>query len=80
MTKTTISSKNQITLPKSVTKTLHLKPGSKLRIISRGNQIILEPQPESLTKYYKGVGKGAWKKSGGVEAFIKKERESWGNR
>lgn len=36
-----------------------------------------EPRPVSLTKHYRGSGKRAWKKLGGGENYLLKERESW---
>ena len=77
MSQTTISSKNQITLPKSILSELGLKAGSKLMIKPKDHQIILEPRMKSMTQYYKGLGKSAWKKIGGGEKHLKKERASW---
>jgi len=77
MTQVTISSKNQITLPKKVLQELGLRAGSKLLIKPTMSEIILAPKPKSLTKYFKGSGKLAWQKLGGGEKFIKAERASW---
>ncbi len=77
MPKTTISSKNQITLPKSLLEEVGLKIGNKLIIKIKDNKIVLEPQPKSLTQYYKGLGRESWKKLGGGESYLKKERKLW---
>lgn len=77
MPKTTISSKHQITLPKSLLEEAGLKVGNRLIIKIKDSRIILELQPESLTKYYKGLGKESWRKIGGGEIHLKKERKSW---
>lgn len=77
MSQTTISSKNQITLPKSLLEGLGLKPSCKLMIKPNDHQIILEIQTKSLTQYYKGLGKSSWEKTGGGEKHLKKERASW---
>ncbi len=77
MSQTTISSKNQITLPKSLLEELGLKAGSKLMIKPSNHLIILEPRTKSMTQYYKGLGKSAWKKIGGGEKHLKRERASW---
>ncbi|MEK7658062.1 MAG: AbrB/MazE/SpoVT family DNA-binding domain-containing protein [Patescibacteria group bacterium] len=77
MPKTTISSKHQITLPKSLLEEVGLKIGNKLIIKVKNNRIILEPQPKSLVQYYKGLGKESWKKLGGGEIYLKRERKSW---
>lgn len=36
-----------------------------------------EPRSVSLTKYYRGSGRQAWKKLGGGEKYLRKERELW---
>lgn len=77
MSQTTISSKNQITLPKSLLEELGLKPGAKLIVRPKDHQIILELRPKSLTKALKGLGKNAFKKLGGGEAYLKRERAQW---
>lgn len=77
MTKTTISSKRQITLPKRLLEEVGLKIGNKLIIRIKDNKIILEPQPKSLTKYYKGLGKESWRRIGGGKIHLEKERKSW---
>ncbi|MBI3459294.1 AbrB/MazE/SpoVT family DNA-binding domain-containing protein [Candidatus Azambacteria bacterium] len=77
MPQTIISSKNQITLPKSLLEELGLKHGSRLMIRSEDNQIILIQRPKSLTAYYKGSGKSAFEKLGGGDKFLKEERKSW---
>ena len=38
---------------------------------------ILSKSKESLTKYYRGRGKNAWKKLGGGEKHLAQERKSW---
>ena len=54
---TTISSKYQVVIPKSVREHLHLKPKQKLTVIEKENMLILVPQQplESL----KGIASGA---------------------
>lgn len=74
MSQTTISSKNQITLPKVILEELGLKAGSKLMIKPKDHRIILEPRTKSLTQALKGLGKNAFKKLGGGEAYLKRER------
>ena len=77
MSRTTISSKNQITIPKRALNELGLKAGSTLIVRPYEHKILLEPRPKSLTKYYKGLGKKSWKKLGGGEKYLKRERGSW---
>lgn len=77
MSQTTISSKNQITLPKRLLEELGLKAGAKLIIRPKDHQIILEPRPKSLTQALKGLGKNAFKKLGGGESYLRKEKRRW---
>lgn len=79
MSQVTLSSKNQITLPKIILKELGIQSGAKLlvRIKPSHSGIVIEPRPVSLTKYYRGSGKCAWKKLGGGEKYLRKERKLW---
>ncbi|MBI2591447.1 MAG: AbrB/MazE/SpoVT family DNA-binding domain-containing protein [Candidatus Brennerbacteria bacterium] len=77
MPQTIISSKNQITLPKRILEELGLKAGAKLIIRPKDHQIILEARPKSLTQALKGLGKNAFKKLGGGEAYLKREKAQW---
>jgi hypothetical protein len=39
--------------------------------------VIMRPIPQSYTEYMAGLGKNVWKKLGGGEKYLKKERKSW---
>jgi len=50
----TISSKNQITLPAHLLRELGLAPGDRLAIKRDGARLILRPRPKDWVKYYAG--------------------------
>lgn len=77
MTTVKISSKNQITIPKALLDALHLKGGSRVIIESRKDGVLIRPRKGSITDEYYGYAKTAWRKLGGGEKHLKKERDSW---
>ena len=72
MSEATISSKNQIVVPKEVRSALGLKPGDKLLIAVRGKTMVLVPKPKDHLKALYGAGKGLY-----GDDYLRKERESW---
>jgi AbrB family looped-hinge helix DNA binding protein len=72
MTEATISSKNQIVVPKEVRTALGVKAGDKLLVHVRGNTVILMPKPKDHLKALYGIAKGLY-----PEGYLRKERKSW---
>lgn len=72
MAEATLSSKNQIVIPREVREALNLKPGDKLVIVLREDRAIVLEKPKSLAEAMKGLGRGLYPKD-----YLKKERESW---
>jgi AbrB family looped-hinge helix DNA binding protein len=72
MTEATISSKNQIVVPKEVRVALGLKPGDKLLIAVRGKTMVLLPKPKDHLKALYGAARGLY-----GDDYLRKERESW---
>jgi AbrB family looped-hinge helix DNA binding protein len=72
MTEATLSSKNQIVIPRDVRKALGLKAGDKLLVVLRGGHLIILPKPNSFTRATRGLARGKY----GPD-YLKKERESW---
>ncbi len=72
MTEATISSKNQIVVPKEVRTALGVKAGDKLLVEVRGKTIILMPKPKDHLKALSGIFKGLYE-----DDYLRKERESW---
>lgn len=72
MQEVTLSSKNQIVIPREARKTLGLKPGDKLLVVAMGNKIIILKKPRSYRAAIAGLGRGLY-----PEDYLKKERDSW---
>jgi AbrB family looped-hinge helix DNA binding protein len=72
----TLSSKNQIVIPKSARKKLAIGPGDQLILDVEKDSLILKAKPKSYVKHLRGLHRGVWR---GVDAtdYVKKERESW---
>ncbi len=70
MAEATISSKNQIVIPREAREALQLKPGDKVIIRPLGGRVLILEKPES---YHRAIlGRGSYPKD-----YLKKERKSW---
>lgn len=70
MAEATLSSKNQIVIPREAREALQLKPGDKLIVSVHGGRIVIMEKPKS---YHRAIlGRGSYPKD-----YLKKERESW---
>ena len=70
MAEATISSKNQIVIPREAREALQLKPGDKVIIRPLGGRVLILEKPES---YHQAIlGRGTYPKD-----YLKKERKSW---
>ncbi len=80
----TLSGKHQVTLPASMVRELGLRPGDKLSVRRRGNGLVLTPlprTPEEWVARYRGALRGVYGETpDNIEAYIRKERESWEER
>jgi len=72
MAEATLSSKNQIVIPREARKALGLKPGDKLLVVWKGDKIIILQKPKSYRAAISGIGRGLYPAD-----YLKKERESW---
>ena len=68
----TLSSKNQIVIPREARRCLGVKPGDKLLIVPRGNTVIVLVKPENYGEALLGLGKGLYS-----EDYLETERNSW---
>ena len=57
---TTISSKNQITLPAHLLRELGLRPGDRLAIDREGSRLILRGRPKNWVRHYAGSLSGLY--------------------
>jgi AbrB family looped-hinge helix DNA binding protein len=72
MSEITLSSKNQIVVPREARKALGLKPGDKLLVVVHDGRLLVLKKPRSYAKALQGVGRGWYN-----EDYLKKERDSW---
>ena len=72
MAEATLSSKNQIVIPREARKALDLKPGDKLLLVVRGTNVLLLRKPKSYRAAIRGMARGLYPKD-----HLRKERESW---
>jgi AbrB family looped-hinge helix DNA binding protein len=72
----TLSSKNQIAIPKAARKKLAIGPGDQLILDIEKDSLVLKPRPKSYTKHLRGLHKTIWR---GLDAtdYVRKERETW---
>ncbi len=72
MAEATLSSKNQIVIPREVRKALGFKPGDKLLIVPRRDTLIVMRKPKNYAKALLGIAKGMYPPD-----YLERERESW---
>jgi AbrB family looped-hinge helix DNA binding protein len=72
MAEVTVSSKNQIVVPREARDALRLKPGAKLQVVVRGDTVIMFRRPKSVARALAGAGRGLY-----PAAYLDEERESW---
>jgi len=72
MTEATLSSKNQIVIPREARQALGLKAGDKLLVVTRGNTVIVLHKPKAPQKTIRGLARGSYPKG-----YLRKERTGW---
>jgi len=72
----TLSSKNQIAIPKAARKKLSIGPGDQLILDVEKDSLILKPKPKSYTKHLRGLHRSVWRGVDAVE-YVRKERRIW---
>ena len=72
MSLATLSSKNQIVIPREAREALRVKAGDKLLVVVRGDRVIVLQKPEEHGPAIRGLGAGVYPRG-----YLKKERKSW---
>jgi AbrB family looped-hinge helix DNA binding protein len=72
MPEATLSSKNQIVIPKAARAALSAKAGDKLLVVVRGDTVILLRKPKSHSQALRGLAKGLY-----APNYLGKERAGW---
>ena len=72
----TLSSKNQVVIPKEARDALHLAPGKRLLVKVEGDMIVMVAEPEDYVKTLRGLHKEVWQ---GIDSdeYLRRERDSW---
>ncbi len=79
MPKTTISSKNQITLPARLLREMGLKSGDQLAVGIEEGSLVLHPRPQDWVSYTAGALKGVYGKTKeDVDTYLEELRGEWG--
>jgi AbrB family looped-hinge helix DNA binding protein len=68
----TLSSKNQIVIPREARKALGLKPGDKVLVVVRSGRVLVLKRPKSYHAAIRGLARGKY-----PEDYLQKERRSW---
>ena len=72
MAEVTISSKNQIVIPREAREALGVKSGDKLLVIVRGKRAVVLQKPKSYHAAIRGLAPGLYSHD-----YLEKERQSW---
>jgi AbrB family looped-hinge helix DNA binding protein len=72
MTEATLSTKNQIVIPRAAREALGAKPGDKLVVIVRGDRVIVLLKPKASHVAIRGLARGVYSST-----HLRKERQSW---
>ncbi|HKO05103.1 MAG TPA: AbrB/MazE/SpoVT family DNA-binding domain-containing protein [Candidatus Acidoferrales bacterium] len=72
MPEATLSSKNQIVIPRKAREALRLKPGDKILVEVLGERIIVLERPKSYRDAIRGLARRVYPRG-----YLKKERRSW---
>jgi AbrB family looped-hinge helix DNA binding protein len=75
-TTVTLSSKNQIVVPKEAREKLRIGPGDKLLVLTKDDRVVLIPRSKNFVSRMKGLHKDIWGDLD-TDAYIDQERESW---
>jgi AbrB family looped-hinge helix DNA binding protein len=72
MAQVTLSSKNQIVIPREAREALRVKAGDKLLIVVRGEQVIVLKKPKAHHAAIRGLGAGVYS-----AGHVATERKGW---
>jgi AbrB family looped-hinge helix DNA binding protein len=72
MAEATISSKNQIVIPREAREALGLKAGDKVLVVVRGKRVLLLQKPTSHRAAIRGLAKSSYPAD-----YLQQERRSW---
>ena len=72
MTQATVSSKNQIVIPREAREALELRAGDKVLVVVRGKRVLVLQKPRSHAAAIRGLARNVY-----PSGHLQKERQSW---
>jgi AbrB family looped-hinge helix DNA binding protein len=72
MASATVSSKNQIVIPREAREALGLRAGDKVLVVVRGKRVLVLQKPVSHRAALRGIARNTY-----PSQHIQKERQSW---
>ena len=72
MVEATISTKNQIVIPREAREASGVKPGDRILVVVRGDRVIVLQKPNSHHAAIRGLARGLYSRG-----HLQKERQSW---
>jgi AbrB family looped-hinge helix DNA binding protein len=72
MAQATVSSKNQIVIPREAREALGLKAGDKVLVVVRGKRVLVLQKPKSHREALRGLAVAGY-----PSRHLQKERQSW---
>ena len=73
----TISSKNQITLPVQLLRQMGVGPGDRLAVALEGSRLVLRARPKDWVEHYAGSLRGIYGKNAEeIDAYVRELRDS----
>jgi AbrB family looped-hinge helix DNA binding protein len=76
-TETTITGKNQISLPARRLRDLGWQRGDRLLVEVQGDTLVLKRQPESWTETYAGMFSDVFGSGPEARSYLESERRAW---
>lgn len=76
MPESTLSTKNQVVIPKAAREALGIKAGDKLLFVVRGARVVVLQKPDSASRAIRGLSRRSAKPLYG-ERYLDSERQSW---
>ncbi len=76
-TTVTLSSKNQIVVPREAREKLDIGPGGQLLVLVKEDRVVLIPKPANYVERLAGLHKSVWASKKGADHYLKDERDAW---
>lgn len=72
----TLSSKNQIVVPREARERLNIGPGNELLVLTKEDRVVLIPRPKDFVRRTSGLHREIWESLGAAN-YLKDERNTW---